>query len=612
MQRSIWVILAGLGMFVGLWVLDDVAFGADIRRNVDVAGIDIGGLSRTDAIDRLATEFDGEVTLRYGDAETTLPLADLGVSLQVDEVTASASDRGTFAWRPFTWLASLVASRSVPSQYHIDEDRLDTFLDDQGDALFDLPDGAPSVSLIEGELVATVGSGHPPVDVAALVSELERVLTAPADQRTIDLPTLQSTPADGPLVRLVADMNELTAEGITVEVVGQRKRVLLRAEDLRAWLVFEGTTSKPTVSLAPDAVQAALHERFGEDDQPGAEPRFEVAGDGSVKIIGAAAGSVCCDADSPERIWKALEEQKSSVSLVPSEDPEVRGVAWAESLGIVELVGEFTTNYTAGQSRVTNIRRIAELTQGAVIEPGETFSVNDYVGRRTVENGFVSAGMILNGVFYPSVGGGISQYATTLFNAAFFAGLDFGEYQSHSIYLSRYPYGREATVSFPNPDLQITNNTEYGVLIWPTTTDRSITVRLYSTKTVTGEQTGQTSRQVGAACTLVTTERTRTWLSDQRTETDYVKARYRPEGISCDGQSSVPTTTTTPPATTAPPTTAPPTTAPPTTAPPTTAPPTTAPPTTAPPTTAPPTTAPPTTVAPSSTPAPTVGPTEVR
>jgi vancomycin resistance protein YoaR len=578
MQRSIWVILAGLGMFVGLWVLDDVAFGADIRRNVDVAGIDIGGLSRTDAIDRLATEFDGEVTLRYGDAETTLPLADLGVSLQVDEVTASASDRGTFAWRPFTWLASLVASRSVPGQYHIDEDRLDTFLDDQGDALFDLPDGAPS---------ATVGSGHPPVDVAALVSELERVLTAPADQRTIDLPTLQSTPADGPLVRLVADMNELTAEGITVEVVGQRKRVLLRAEDLRAWLVFEGTTSKPTVSLAPDAVQAALHERFGEDDQPGAEPRFEVAGDGSVKIIGAAAGSVCCDADSPERIWKALEEQKSSVSLVPSEDPEVRGVAWAESLGIVELVGEFTTNYTAGQSRVTNIRRIAELTQGAVIEPGETFSVNDYVGRRTVENGFVSAGMILNGVFYPSVGGGISQYATTLFNAAFFAGLDFGEYQSHSIYLSRYPYGREATVSFPNPDLQITNNTEYGVLIWPTTTDRSITVRLYSTKTVTGEQTGQTSRQVGAACTLVTTERTRTWLSDQRTETDYVKARYRPEGISCDGQSSVPTTTPTPPATTAPPTTPPPTTAP-------------------------PTTAPPTTVAPSSTPAPTVGPTEVR
>ena len=53
-----------------------------------------------------------------------------------------------------------------------------------------------------------------------------------------------------------------------------------------------------------------------------------------------------------------------------------------------------------------------------------------------------------------AVGGGISQFATTLFNAAFFAGLDIPEYQSHSIYITRYPYGREATLSYPAPDLE--------------------------------------------------------------------------------------------------------------------------------------------------------------
>ncbi|MCY4423968.1 MAG: VanW family protein, partial [Acidimicrobiaceae bacterium] len=225
--------------------------------------------------------------------------------------------------------------------------------------------------------------------------------------------------------------------------------------------------------------------------------------------------------------------------------PHPRGREWAESLGITDLVAEFTTPFRPGQDRVRNIARISELTRGVVIEPGQRFSVNGHVGRRTRENGFVPAAMILDGVFVDSVGGGISQYATTLFNAAFFAGLEFIDYQSHSIYLSRYPYGREATVSFPAPDLVIENNTPYGVMLWPTTADDSITVRLYSTPWVLAEQTSQWTRSVGTSCTRVTTERTRTYLEDGRSETDTVRALYRPEGLKCDGTPSVTTTTTT-------------------------------------------------------------------
>ena len=123
--------------------------------------------------------------------------------------------------------------------------------------------------------------------------------------------------------------------------------------------------------------------------------------------------------------------------------------------------------------------------------------------------------------------------ATTLFNAAFFAGLDFGEYQSHSLYISRYPYGREATMGFPHPDLQIKNTTPYGVLIWPTYTDTSLTVTLYSTHFVDSQQTGQTQGPRGA-CTRVTTERTRTYVSDGHQVVDKVFATYRPsEGVNC-------------------------------------------------------------------------------
>ena len=131
------------------------------------------------------------------------------------------------------------------------------------------------------------------------------------------------------------------------------------------------------------------------------------------------------------------------------------------------------------------------------------------------------------------MGGGISQFATTIFNAAFFAGLDIPSYYMHGIYISRYPYGRESTISYPAPDVRIRNNTPYGVLIWPTYTGTSITVTMYSTKYVSGEQTNQT-REMKGVCTAVTTERTRTYVDGRKT-TDRFTGLYSPEeGVKCE------------------------------------------------------------------------------
>ncbi|HZQ29268.1 MAG TPA: VanW family protein, partial [Acidimicrobiales bacterium] len=167
-----------------------------------------------------------------------------------------------------------------------------------------------------------------------------------------------------------------------------------------------------------------------------------------------------------------------------------------------------------------------------IIKPGDTFSINQFVGRRTAQRGFVVAPVIADGKHDEDVGGGISQFATTTFNAAFFAGLDFGEYQSHSLYISRYPYGREATMGFPHPDLQIKNTTPYGILIWPSYTDTTLTVTFYSTHFVDSAQTNQTQAPYGK-CTRVATERTRKFL-DGTTKVDKVFALYQPaEGELC-------------------------------------------------------------------------------
>ena len=176
-----------------------------------------------------------------------------------------------------------------------------------------------------------------------------------------------------------------------------------------------------------------------------------------------------------------------------------------------------------------NIHKMANYVRGAVIEPGETFSINDYVGRRTIARGFVDAPIIGAGNRFDSdVGGGVSQFATTAFNATFFVGLEIPEYQFHTIYISRYPYGREATLAFPRPDLKIKNTSPYGVLIWTSYTGTDITVTLYSTKWVDAKQSAQYTSVYGRGCTAVTTERTRTFLADGHSQVDKFTGSYVP------------------------------------------------------------------------------------
>jgi vancomycin resistance protein YoaR len=175
---------------------------------------------------------------------------------------------------------------------------------------------------------------------------------------------------------------------------------------------------------------------------------------------------------------------------------------------------------------------MADLVRGAVVAPGGTFSINDHVGQRTAEKGFVAAGAIRDGQHVDEIGGGVSQFATTMFNAAYFAGLEIVTSQAHSEYFDRYPYGREATMGFPAPDLAFRNDTPYGILIWTSYTDSSLTVTLYSSPHATAEQTGTTESRAGA-CKVVTTTRTRTF-PDGHTEQDTFRATYRPgEGIRC-------------------------------------------------------------------------------
>ncbi len=160
----------------------------------------------------------------------------------------------------------------------------------------------------------------------------------------------------------------------------------------------------------------------------------------------------------------------------------------ARDLRIRRKVSTFTTYYPYAEYRNVNIGRAAELVNGTVLKPGETFSLNRTVGERTRENGFTEGFIISNGIFAEDLGGGVSQMATTTFNAMFFAGLKDIEHKPHSFYIDRYPVGREATVAWGSVDLRFKNDTPYGVLIQAQVTPATastqgvVTVSMWSTK----------------------------------------------------------------------------------------------------------------------------------
>ena len=550
------IVVAGVvvaALIVG-WQVYEAGQDSEIREGAVVRGVDIGGLEPEEAVTALEpvvqevaeTTIDlqfPDIDLQFLGHTITVTADELGISLDSERILAEADNPPPPVVRPAAWLFDLFASRDVSPSVTTD---LGTLADTV--APYTDPE-TPRIQFIDGAFQPILHIDVPVPDMELLARRLEdAVLNNMGGRVAVEVPIRGMEPADPIAVALAAALatkaNEITEGGVQLQLEGTTETFAISEQALRQFIVLEGEQHDTHLALNPRIADtlASLFVGIGGDGLPATIGLDDA---GAVTISAGEPGFKCCDASAASVLLAGMIDDEPVITLPAAPAPHPQGREWAESLGIFQVVGEFTTRFTPGQDRIINIARISELTRGAIIEPGQRFSVNGFVGPRTTAQGFVPAKMILDGVFVDSVGGGISQYATTLFNAAFFAGLDFIDYQSHTIYLSRYPYGREATVSYPAPDLVLENNTPYGVMLWPTTNDDSITVRLYSTPWVLAEQTGQSTRTVGTTCTRVTTERTRTYLEDGRTETDTVWAQYRPEGLKCDGTPSVTTTTTT-------------------------------------------------------------------
>jgi vancomycin resistance protein YoaR len=495
-RRSAPVVLAVVGtvlaMFAAVYLLSFVMAGDKLPKKATISGVAVGGLSRTAAIDTLTRELGQRAAdpIQVKASNRTSEVLPSAAGLSVDyaaSVDAAGGGRSFDPRRIFRVLTGGAASSAV---VRVDRAKLDAVVGSLASTLDQtakdaglayagtrveqtrarsgvIVDQSAAAAVIEDSfLVATS-----PVELPAQVSEPD-VSDAEADQ----VREIVAEPAVAAPIKVKAG----AAGSFRITPIMIAKSLTFSVDNSTLAAKLDGARLRSNAESAVKTVELTRPKD--------ATVRLV---NGRPKVIAAVNGTEITADDLKKAVEPALTKTGSgrTVKVKLSGAKAKFSTAAARRLGIKKVTGEFTTYYPYAPYRNTNIGRAAELINNTLLKPGETFSLNRIVGERTAANGFVEGYVIQGGKFKKELGGGVSQSATTTFNAMFFAGLKDIEHRPHTLFIDRYPPGREATVAWPSLDLKFANDTTHGVLVQAYRVKGSpgrkgsITVRMWSTKT---------------------------------------------------------------------------------------------------------------------------------
>ena len=477
-----------------------VAYSGKILPRTEMAGVSLGGASEKEARRRLAaiSTADRAMTLVHGRRRLKIRGNRIGFRIDLAASVSSAmraGRRGPLAGLGST-VTALVIPRSVTPIYtarrralarlvkelatQVDQPSLPGRLDITPDTL-----GVDVVAPLRGRAL------NQRATAAAIIAGLRR------DDETATALPVQRAPG--------VDRGD-------VEAVGQRARVYLSkplrlagarrplivpgrrlarvldvefADGARATAVRLGVRSEPLAalvdglaaradrraddaSITTSAAPVTVEEKLDLSWEPRPSTVQVERGRLGRRLKRSAAANAIAEAVREGRHTATLPEQKVRPDITTAAARRVRS-----------LLATFTTRFACCQARVTNIQTMARAVDNNVVPAGQQFSLNRVVGRRTRAKGYLPAPFIADGEIVPSVGGGVSQFSTTMYNAAYFGGLKLNSHQPHSFYIDRYPPGREATLDYPSIDLTWTNDTDAPVVVRSASTNTSITVSLY-------------------------------------------------------------------------------------------------------------------------------------
>jgi vancomycin resistance protein YoaR len=471
------IVLAGLLYGIGYLLVGD-----GVLPHTTVAGVSVGGLSPAAAQAKitsgLASRADAPIAVKAGGQSFTVDPVAAGLTIDTRATLAAGGHRNA---TPAALWKALFAHPVLSPAVSVDTAKLDA-----------------AVTAINAKLVGgghdggIVFHGSTPVAVAPVqgiqivhdkaLAVLRAAYLTSSSSVVLPVQSVQPSVTDAAVqLALTTIAQPAVASPITLIVGPSTLQVPPSVIAQNLSFSASGGALVPTVD--GDGIAASLGSSvFSSLETAAKDASFDVKS-GKPVLVPAVEGGTADLSKLGSQVLAVLSQPAPRTVTVPSTgiDPTF-STADAQKLGVNEMVSTFTTHYPCCASRVTNIHAIANIVNGAIIMPGATFSLNQFVGPRDTKRGFVEAPMIEDGLFEDSIGGGVSQFATTMYNAVFFAGLKDIEHHPHSYYISRYPVGREATVSYPNPNLIFQNDEPTAIVVTTAYTGTSLTVTFWGTK----------------------------------------------------------------------------------------------------------------------------------
>jgi vancomycin resistance protein YoaR len=494
-RRFTLVLLAVLGGLLAAIVIASVVehklYTGKVLPGVEVAGANVDGkkdVAAYDEIARLAADLDRTpVKVRAGANQYTVDPSLVAFDVDV-AATARLAEREGRSGNPIALVTGTVMRRvrpdRVPLAVRYDPSRLEGLLDGWSNAV---DHGVVEGGLrFEGTNVVAI---TPHTGTGLQRDEARRRLLAAlrSSNRSheIELPVGEVHPQveQAQVDAAAARARALLASNVTVNAGG--KQVVITPASLAVMLGTKILGNELDLTIDTQKLRYVLGAQFARIEQPPVDATFAISAANTVSVVPSKDGR---EIDLDAVAASLLRGDRVVTATVRTAHP-AHDTAWAQKLGITRQVSTFTTYHPSGQPRVTNIHIAAGVLNNTIVEPGHTFSLNDKLGPRTPEKGYVKAPILVEDGFGEDYGGGVSQLTTTLYNAVFFGGYEDVSHSPHLFYISRYPMGREATINYPSVDLKFRNDTSHGVLIRTSYSATSITVTFY------GDNDGRTVRE---------------------------------------------------------------------------------------------------------------------
>ncbi len=487
-KKIIFISVISVVVLAALLVFPYAVYSQKIPLGVRVDEVNIGFQSERESIKRLESksrELERKnVTIKIGKDTTSTAFRNIGFSLDsrktVEKIKTHYQNNNNFlnclyyaqlfyiprAFKPSVAVDEAKFNKyfeSLLASYAVEPQDAQLLIDESGKASIKNSSKGKTISekTFREKLATAFVSGEETVSLNYVIVEPD-ISTEEADRKLSELHQWKKK-------KVIFYKDSLSAE--------------ISGEPIVKYLHGAKREGKLEIAFSPKRLEKFLDKRFEKAGKPAVNASFKVVS-GKVEIIPHENG-IMPDASATAEIATAKLKisDVAHVEVVFAErEPEIT-TREASKMGIKEEIVSFTTSYNPRQtSRVANIKLLAALLDGELIAPGEVFSFNERIGPRTIERGFKLAPTIVNGRLVDTAGGGACQVATTLFNTVFFAGVEVIERMNHSFYISKYPPGRDATVSYWGYDLKFKNDYQNWILIKAYATSSKITISFYGTK----------------------------------------------------------------------------------------------------------------------------------